>query len=99
MIVSQISKDDFVTEFIESEYNKFSVPALKGLYDLLKGYYEDSENEEVSFDVLELSLEWTEFLNEDEALQENREFRSLEDMKDFRHVIELDNDGLLVMNF
>ena len=98
MIIKRISFYDFKREFEEyGRAKQFSLAGLSALFDLVEEYAEDS-GEPYTLDVIELCTTFTEYESIKDAL-EAYDIESLEELEQNTQVVELSNNGLLVLNY
>jgi hypothetical protein len=101
MIIKTINAYDFRTEFASmGRHQQFTYAGLNALYEYIEeGYTEDNPFE---IDVIALCVQFTEYENLDECLQEvgNDDIKTLEDLQDHTIVIEIEgSEGIIISEF
>jgi len=102
MIVKTLSKQDFIEEFNfgeHSSYNdQFSYEGLEALYDYIMECY--SEEQPFEMDAIGLIVQFTEYENLHECLQEvgNDDIKTLEDLFDVTMVIQVENTERIIIS-
>ena len=90
----QVSRETFFEQFrAYGREDQFSNSALDALFDYYENYA-DLCSEPFVLDVIAICCDWIEYTNE-EALEDN-DMESVEDLMDEYHVIEVDDDTLLI---
>jgi hypothetical protein len=98
-MIKEITQYDFLNAFRQSDSRKeqFSYEALIALHS----YYEELEEstgEQITFDMVAICCEWTEYDSDMDAINDYRVWE-LEDLSDMTTVIELETGHILVLNF
>jgi hypothetical protein len=100
MIIKTINAYDFRTEFASmGRHEQFTYAGLNALYEYINESYTD---EPFEMDIIELCVQFTEYENLDECLQEvgNDDIKTLEDLQDHTIVIEIEgSEGIIISEF
>lgn len=96
-----INRYEFIDEFRNSQYkNNFSYQGLNALFDYLEQLEEDI-GEEIEFDLVQLACDFTEYSSLDEIKENysNLNINTIEDLRDYTEVIELDDRSIIIEDF
>jgi len=102
MIIKELSKQDFIEEFNfgeQSSYNdQFSYEGLEALYEFIMEDY--TEDNPFTMDAIGLIVQFTEYENLHECLQEvgNDDIKTLEDLFDVTMVIQVENTERIIIS-
>ena len=99
MIIKTINAYDFRSEFASMGRHKdFSYNGLNALYDYFEDYSDGYEPFEM--DVIAICVQFTEYENLDECLQEvgNDDIKTLEDLQDHTIVIEIEGTERIIVS-
>ena len=101
MIIKTINAYDFRSEFAHMGRQKdFTYAGINALYEYIEECY--TEEEPFELDVIGLCVQFTEYENLDECLQEvgNDDIKTLEDLHDHTIVIEIEgSEGIIISEF
>jgi len=78
--------------------NSFSYEGKKALFDYLEQLEEDCDME-IELDVIALDCEYVEYADFAELQGDYDNIDSIEKLRDYTQVIELDNGGLIIAQF
>jgi hypothetical protein len=105
MIVKTINAYDFRSEFAHMGRQKdFTYAGLNALYEYINETYTGilDKSQPYELDVIALCVQFTEYENLDECLQEvgNDDIKTLEDLYDHTIVIEIEgSEGIIISEF
>ena len=105
MIIKTINAYDFRTEFASmGRHEQFTYAGLNALYEYINETYTAilDRSEPYELDVIALCVQFTEYENLDECLQEvgNDDIKTLEDLQDHTIVIEIEgSEGIIISEF
>lgn len=105
MIIKTINAYDFRSEFAHMGRQKdFTYAGLNALYEYINETYTGilDKSQPYELDVIALCVQFTEYENLDECLQElgNDDIKTLEDLYDHTIVIEIEgSEGIIISEF
>jgi len=99
MIIKTINAYNFSTEFASmGRHDQFTYAGLNALYEYIEECY--TEEEPFEMDVIALCVQFSEYENLDECLQEvgNDDIKTLEDLQDHTIVIEIEGSEAIIIS-
>lgn len=94
--ILKLTKDDFITEFKNWEQNKFSIEALKLIYDIETDMHE--ENSLIKLDKTVIYTSYHEYENEQELLDDYKGCDTILDIENNTTVWRISDSGGLLIN-
>jgi hypothetical protein len=95
-MIKTITRDEFHSEFIGSQYNVFTYEGKNALFDYLEEY-ENESGEKIELDIIAFACEYTEYTDLKELQGNYPSIKSMDDLRDNTEVIEIpayvDNGG------
>lgn len=96
-----INRYEFIKSFKNSIYeNSFSTQGLNVLFDYLEQLEEDI-GEEIEFDIVAIVNDFTEYSSLEELKERysNLNINTIEELKDYTEVIEIDDENIIIEDF
>lgn len=95
-----ISKYEFVEEFKNmNRENNFSYEGREALFDYLE-QYEEETGEQIELDIIAMCCEYTEYKSIEEFNKNyGKECETLDDIRDYTQVIEIDDSRFIIQDF
>lgn len=99
-----ISKEEFITEFLRTRPDNFTIDGLSALFDYLEELEENcGDGNDFTLDVIALCCDFSEFASLEEFnteyADEGKQFADIDELLEYTMVIMVDDDRFIIQDF